>query len=81
MAEDSIHNRGRREGATLLRALLATFKWRLALPGVFLVWESAFHIAQVRGGWWKFQSIRARSAHYPTAVACFFLVLAEPVRA
>lgn len=50
MVEDSTHNRGRREGTTLLRALLATFKWRLVVPAACLLGESAFHIAQVRGG-------------------------------
>lgn len=49
MQEDGGHsnNRSRRKGATLLRALLATFKWRLALAGACLVGESILHITQV----------------------------------
>lgn len=47
MGEGSNHNRGRRKGATLLRALVATFKWRLVLTGLLMVGNSAAHILQV----------------------------------
>lgn len=47
MGEDSEHKRGRRKGTTLLRALGATFKWRMALAGLLLIGDSATHIMQV----------------------------------
>eukprot|EP00752_Nemacystus_decipiens_P006704 g6027.t1 len=46
MGEDEGHSRGRRKGITLLRALLATFKGRLALAGLLMMGDSAVHIAQ-----------------------------------
>ena len=49
MGEDDGHNRGRRKGITLLRALVATFKWRIALAGLLMIGDSAIHIAQVGG--------------------------------
>lgn len=47
MGEDDAHNRGRRKGITLLRALVATFKWRLALMALLIIADSAIHIVQV----------------------------------
>ena len=47
MGEDKGHSRGRRKGVTLLRALAATFKWRIALMGLLLIVESAIKITQV----------------------------------
>jgi len=47
MGEDKGHSRGARKGMTLLRALVATFKWRIALAGLLLIGDSAVHITQV----------------------------------
>lgn len=49
MGEDADHNRGRRKGATLLRALVSTFKWNLTCTGMLMVGDSAVHILQVGG--------------------------------
>ncbi|CAM9122756.1 unnamed protein product [Ectocarpus sp. 4 AP-2014] len=53
MGEDSErHGRGRRKGATLLMALVATFKWRLDLSGVLMIGDSVSHIIQALAlGW------------------------------
>lgn len=47
MGDDKGHRRGRRKGITLLRTLIATFKWRIVLAGFILIIESAVRIAQV----------------------------------
>ncbi len=47
MGEDKEHRRGARKGITLLRALVATFKWRIALAGLLMIGDSGVHIAQV----------------------------------
>lgn len=49
MGGDSEHSRGRRKGTTLLRALVATFKWRLVLTALLMVGDSTIHIIQVGG--------------------------------
>lgn len=49
MGEDDGHNRGRRKGVTLLRALVATFKWQLMVAALLLIGDSVIHIAQVGG--------------------------------
>lgn len=49
MGEGGGHTRGRRKGTTFLRALVATFKWRLGLAGLLMVGSSVAHIMQV--GW------------------------------
>lgn len=64
MGEDDGHNRGRRKGVTLLRALVATFKWRIALAGLLLIGDSAIHIAQVGG----------RPAGHGRAPSCLYFV-------
>ncbi|CAM9886717.1 unnamed protein product [Scytosiphon promiscuus] len=52
MGKDIDHKRGRRKGTTLLRALGATFKWRMALAGLLLIGDSATHIMQaIALGW------------------------------
>ncbi|CAM9346350.1 unnamed protein product, partial [Ectocarpus sp. 8 AP-2014] len=52
MAEDSEHSRGRRKGTTLLRALVATFKWRLALTALLMIGDSICRIIQALAlGW------------------------------
>lgn len=47
MGEDKGHRRGVRKGMTLLRALAATFKWRVALAGLLMICDSGVHITQV----------------------------------
>lgn len=62
MGKDSEHNRGRRKGTTLLRALVATFKWRLALSGVLMIGDAICHIIQVwgsRGGMGDLATVRS----------------------
>ncbi|CAB1098879.1 unnamed protein product [Ectocarpus sp. CCAP 1310/34] len=49
MGEDSEHSRGRRKGTTLLRALVATFKWRLTLTALLMIGDSICRIIQVWG--------------------------------
>eukprot|EP00903_Cladosiphon_okamuranus_P016201 g14950.t2 len=48
MGEDCAHSRGRHKGTTLLRAVLATFKWRLVLMALLMIADSAIHIVQVK---------------------------------
>ncbi|CAM9399555.1 unnamed protein product, partial [Ectocarpus sp. 12 AP-2014] len=53
MGEDSKGDgRGRRKGTTLLRALVATFKWRLALTALLMIGDSICRIIQALAlGW------------------------------
>ena len=53
MGEDDGHDRGRRKGVTLLRALVATFKWQLMVAALLLIVDSIIHIAQVGGRAWE----------------------------
>lgn len=50
MGEDDAKHRGRMKGATLLRALMKTFRWRIAVGAIMLMGDSAAHIAQVGVG-------------------------------
>ena len=50
MGQDAGHHRGRRKGMTLLRALFATFRQRLASSALLLLGDSTVHITQVRYG-------------------------------
>ena len=47
MGEDAAHNRGRRKGTTLLRAILASFRRKLVISGILLLGDSAVHVSQV----------------------------------